>query len=78
LKRFAFDFETFLRKKLNNFYEMWHELDLEPYSKQGFSKREGKKLENEKPSDYFKYKLVGVLVHTGSAQGKIFLNNIFF
>eukprot|EP01091_Cochliopodium_minus_P015829 TRINITY_DN572_c0_g2_i1.p1 TRINITY_DN572_c0_g2~~TRINITY_DN572_c0_g2_i1.p1 ORF type:complete len:2346 (+),score=781.80 TRINITY_DN572_c0_g2_i1:1253-8290(+) len=68
MKRFSFDFETFLRNKVNSFYEIWHELDLEPYTKQGLARLEGKPIENEKPHEYFQYKLVGILVHTGSAQ----------
>ena len=32
LKRFEFNFETFMREKVNSRFEFPHELDLEPYT----------------------------------------------
>ena len=45
LKRFEFNLDTFRREKLNGFLEFPEYLDLEPYTKAGLEKREGRKYE---------------------------------
>lgn len=70
LKRFEFDFETMHRVKLHDQFEFPLELDMEPYTCEGLARREGKPLPQSaegRPPSYYRYRLVGVLVHSGSA-----------
>jgi hypothetical protein len=75
LKRFAFNYDTFVREKVNSHYDFPHEIDLWEYSRTGLASAEGKALVEEEgkfaaPSDrdYYKYRLVGIIVHTGTAE----------
>lgn len=61
LKRFEFDFETFNKVKINDFYEFPEQIDMKPYT-----------VYQDIPSDniepeYFQYKLAGVIIHLGIA-----------
>lgn len=83
LKRFEFDFDTMQRQKVNDYFEFPNRLNLEPYTQQGLRKAEeakkkgkseeesaeGNKAENpdEFPSEYFDYKLTGIVIHLGTA-----------
>ena len=58
LKRFAFDFNTMQRFKINDYCEFPLELNLKPWSKENSSH----------PAEYYEYKLVGILVHSGIAE----------
>lgn len=58
LKRFEFDLDTFLRRKINDSFEFPEEIDMKPYTID-YSET------NAEP-DVFE--LVGVLVHTGTAE----------
>jgi len=80
LKRFELNFETFRHEKSNQRFEFPEELDLEPYTKEGLQRLEKIKeaetnpnvevpnLYSVHPPEYYKYRLVGVTVHTGSAE----------
>jgi ubiquitin C-terminal hydrolase len=73
LKRFAFNYETFVREKVNSHFDFPHEIDLWEFSRKGLAKSEGKTLVDEEGKfnapddrDYYKYRLVGIVVHTGT------------
>ncbi|XP_054553726.1 probable ubiquitin carboxyl-terminal hydrolase FAF-X [Talpa occidentalis] len=81
LKRFDYDWERECAIKFNDYFEFPRELDMEPYTVRGVAKLEGNNVntetqliqqnahsENEK-SESTKYRLVGVLVHSGQASG---------
>jgi ubiquitin C-terminal hydrolase len=59
LKRFEFDFDSQSRHKLNDHFEFPLELDLYKYSEIF--------LKNHLDTYECKYKLTGILVHSGSA-----------
>ena len=65
LKRFDFDMETFLRRKLNDYCTFPMELNLLPYTKDA-EELKGKELSAEERHRY-EYTLVGVVVHSGTA-----------
>eukprot|EP00004_Rigifila_ramosa_P006247 TRINITY_DN1692_c0_g1_i1.p1 TRINITY_DN1692_c0_g1~~TRINITY_DN1692_c0_g1_i1.p1 ORF type:complete len:3114 (-),score=719.02 TRINITY_DN1692_c0_g1_i1:25-8475(-) len=78
LKRFEFDLELMRRIKVNDRCEFPTELDMFPYTKEGLALKEhqadlaaGRTPTQAMPTlrapEYYKYKLVGVLVHTGTA-----------
>ena len=75
LQRIIFNFDTMMNEKINSRLEFPQEFDMEPFTIEGLESREakptnGEKVEDQwhgKGEDYFKYKLVGVVVHTGSA-----------
>lgn len=73
MRRFEFNFEHMRRMKVNDLCTFPLSLDMEPYTKQGLDKTtsESSPVEGDaqdlRPSSYFKYELVGVLVHTGTA-----------
>eukprot|EP01128_Nolandella_sp_AFSM9_P006445 TRINITY_DN3313_c0_g1_i1.p1 TRINITY_DN3313_c0_g1~~TRINITY_DN3313_c0_g1_i1.p1 ORF type:complete len:1495 (-),score=317.09 TRINITY_DN3313_c0_g1_i1:258-4295(-) len=72
LKRFHFDLATFNRMKLNSYLEFEETLNLEPYTKDGLTRRDVAAANNGEmpppvhPLDYYEYKLKGIVVHTGS------------
>lgn len=80
LKRFDYDWERECAIKFNDYFEFPRELDMEPYTVAGVAKLEGddvnpenqiiqnEQSENEH-SGSTKYRLVGVLVHSGQASG---------
>ncbi|KAG2456362.1 USP9X hydrolase, partial [Polypterus senegalus] len=80
LKRFDYDWERECAIKFNDYFEFPRELDMEPYTVAGVAKLEGDDVnpenqiiqnepsENEQPRST-KYRLVGVLVHSGQASG---------
>lgn len=71
MRRFEFNFEHMRRMKVNDLCDFPLSLDMEPYTKQGLGHSDSQPLEAEAkdlhPPSYFKYELVGVLVHTGTA-----------
>ncbi|KAM6149271.1 ubiquitin carboxyl-terminal hydrolase 9X-like [Rhynchocyon petersi] len=82
LKRFDYDWERECAIKFNDYFEFPRELDMEPYTVAGVAKLEGDNINlvshliqqhNEesrsKTSRSTKYRLVGVLVHSGQANG---------
>ncbi|XP_012882196.1 PREDICTED: probable ubiquitin carboxyl-terminal hydrolase FAF-X [Dipodomys ordii] len=81
LKRFDYDWERECAIKFNDYFEFPRELDMEPYTVAGVAKLErdnanpesqliqqNEQSENEKAGST-KYRLVGVLVHSGQASG---------
>jgi ubiquitin carboxyl-terminal hydrolase 9/24 len=83
LKRFEFDYDYMQKMKVNDYCEFPEELNMEPYTQEGLARREkmAKKEENPNeddeegtvepkyPLDLYNYKLSGVLVHSGYAEG---------
>jgi ubiquitin C-terminal hydrolase len=71
LKRFEFDYDKMRHVKLNDRCEFPLDIDMEPYTEEGMERREQRKLKEQPPKhrhpSYYKYRLVGVLVHMGSA-----------
>ncbi|KAH3765659.1 ubiquitin hydrolase [Pelomyxa schiedti] len=66
-KRFEFDLEQMRRIKLNDLYEFPMKLNLEPFTKEGLASREGTPTQAKPMSQCYDYELVGVLIHTGTA-----------
>jgi len=72
MRRFEFNLEYMRRMKVNDYCSFPLTLDMEPYTKQGLDKADGVAPKEGgpplHPKSYFKYELVGVLVHTGTAE----------
>ncbi|KAJ8282529.1 hypothetical protein COCON_G00050480 [Conger conger] len=81
LKRFDYDWERECAIKFNDYFEFPRELDMEPYTVAGVAKLEGHDVhpenqviqteppvEEEAPGGS-RYRLAGVLVHSGQASG---------
>jgi ubiquitin C-terminal hydrolase len=67
LKRFDFDFELLRRSKVNEYCEFPMLLNMEPYTREGLSRRE----HSEPPASAedlanYEYELTGVIVHSGT------------
>ncbi|XP_070258877.1 ubiquitin carboxyl-terminal hydrolase 9X isoform X2 [Myotis yumanensis] len=81
LKRFDYDWERECAVKFNDYFEFPRELDMEPYTVSGVSKLEENNVNTDSQSiqqilqsgsetaESTKYRLVGVLVHSGHASG---------
>ncbi|XP_076857711.1 ubiquitin carboxyl-terminal hydrolase 9X isoform X8 [Brachyhypopomus gauderio] len=82
LKRFDYDWERECAIKFNDYFEFPRELDMEPYTVAGVAKLEGSDVHPENQqviqqnevsevevSCSSRYRLVGVLVHSGQASG---------
>ncbi|CAF3511540.1 unnamed protein product [Adineta steineri] len=80
LKRFDYDWERETPIKFNDYFEFPRELDMEPYTVQGLAKAEGTPVidentnddqttTNTNSNDGTRYKLVGIIVHMGQANG---------
>ncbi|KAG8511338.1 putative ubiquitin carboxyl-terminal hydrolase FAF-Y [Galemys pyrenaicus] len=81
LKRFDYDWERECAIKFNDYFEFPRELDMEPYTVRGVAKLEENNLNTDnqltqqntqsesETSESTKYRLVGVLVHSGQASG---------
>mmetsp|Transcript_7871 Transcript_7871/g.15214 ORF Transcript_7871/g.15214 Transcript_7871/m.15214 type:complete len:2832 (+) Transcript_7871:1305-9800(+) len=67
LQRIVFDFDSFVNMKINSRLEFPRTFNVEPYTKAGLERKErGEEAEpNLEPYDY---ELVGVVVHTGTAE----------
>ncbi|GBG29919.1 Ubiquitin carboxyl-terminal hydrolase 34 [Hondaea fermentalgiana] len=63
LKRFDFDLELLRKIKVNDHCEFPLELNMKKYTREALEGR----LEDSKPDSYYEYELVGILVHTGTA-----------
>jgi ubiquitin carboxyl-terminal hydrolase 34 len=66
-KRFEYDLEIMRRIKVNDYFEFPFVLNMEPYTKEGVARSENNSLEPPHLPSYYEYKLVGILVHTGTA-----------
>lgn len=73
MKRFDYDWERETPIKFNDYFEFPRELDMEPYTVQGLAKAEGMSVIDETTdedlSTITRYKLVGIIVHSGQANG---------
>ncbi|XP_058260184.1 probable ubiquitin carboxyl-terminal hydrolase FAF-X isoform X2 [Hemibagrus wyckioides] len=81
LKRFDYDWERECAIKFNDYFEFPRELDMEPYTVAGVAKLESNEVSSDsevihqnrpfKPElgGSSRYRLVGVLVHSGQASG---------
>ncbi|XP_059175144.1 probable ubiquitin carboxyl-terminal hydrolase FAF-X isoform X4 [Physella acuta] len=69
LKRFDYDWERECAIKFNDYFEFPKELNMEPYTVQGLAKIEGEIIDEFDAAQSTKYRLVGVLVHSGQASG---------
>jgi ubiquitin carboxyl-terminal hydrolase 34 len=69
LQRLLFDFDTFRNEKMNQHFEFPSILDLKDYSYHEVMRREKQEPVEDAPilDDCWEYKLVGVNVHSGSA-----------
>lgn len=68
LRRFEFDYDTMTRGKVNEYCEFPTELNMEPYTQEGLERKENPDFISKYPSDYYHYKLKGIIVHTGTAE----------
>ncbi|TMW55427.1 hypothetical protein Poli38472_010309 [Pythium oligandrum] len=66
LKRFEFDFDTMEKVKINDYLEFPTELDMYPYTSDAFAAASGEATDNIE-SHTRMYDLVGVVVHSGTA-----------
>ncbi|KAK3714003.1 hypothetical protein RRG08_009701 [Elysia crispata] len=69
LKRFDYDWERECAIKFNDYFEFPKEFDMEPYTVQGLAKLEGEIIDEFDASQSTRYRLTGVLVHSGQASG---------
>lgn len=75
LRRFDYNLDTMRRMKLNNYYEFPWEIDLEPYTIEGLHRKDNEQTGNPHtsgplfPANYYQFRLRGVVIHTGSAEG---------
>ncbi|VDH98041.1 ubiquitin carboxyl-terminal hydrolase 9/24 [Mytilus galloprovincialis] len=70
LKRFDYDWERECAIKFNDYFEFPREFDIDPYTVQGMAKIEGEIIDiDESKPQSTKYKLIGVVVHSGQASG---------
>lgn len=73
LKRFEYDFERVCAIKFNDYFEFPRDLDMEPYTVSGLAKIEGEIIDCDLDSNTndvcTKYKLSGIVVHSGQASG---------
>lgn len=72
LRRFDYNLDTMRRMKVNNYYEFPWEIDLEPYTIEGLHKKDSDLHHSSSPgfpADYYQFRLRGVVIHTGSAEG---------
>ncbi|CAG8488554.1 749_t:CDS:10, partial [Cetraspora pellucida] len=71
LKRFDFDMELLKRVKINESFEFPTHINMEPYTLDYLIRKESGQLDDSKVDagnkEQFEYELVGVLVHTGTA-----------
>ncbi|KAK9476740.1 hypothetical protein V1514DRAFT_321824 [Lipomyces japonicus] len=66
LKRFDFDLQTMQRSKINDFFEFPMQLDISPYTFEYLQNKQDSILKSSSVVDEFK--LVGILVHSGTAE----------
>ena len=73
LKRFEFDYTSFVQKKLNSRFEFPQKLNMKPYTLEGrpdkvrpTSEGDSKSEDDLHPDEYYEYELMGIVVHTGT------------
>ena len=79
LQRIIYNFDTYANEKINSRLEFPHVLNLEPYTRAAILKKDGS-LPQESLSDgdaqNCEYQLVGVVVHSGTAEGGHYISLI--
>lgn len=82
LKRFEYDFERVCAIKFNDYFEFPRDLDMEPYTVSGLAKIEGEiidcDLDPNATEICTKYRLSGIVVHSGQASGMNLVMNKYF
>lgn len=81
LKRFDYDWERECAIKFNDYFEFPRELDMDPYTVRGLAKIEGEVIEDDlgtEESSATKYKLTGIVVHSGQASGGHYYSYILY
>ncbi|KAK9457023.1 hypothetical protein V1511DRAFT_486817 [Dipodascopsis uninucleata] len=66
LKRFDFDLQTMLRSKINDYFEFPMEIDVSPYTFDVLCSEDANN--SIKSNQNVKFELVGILVHSGTAE----------
>ncbi|EDV22025.1 uncharacterized protein TRIADDRAFT_59589 [Trichoplax adhaerens] len=73
LKRFDYDWERDCAVKFNDYFEFPREFDMEPFTVAGLAKIEDESIEDietdSEDSPVTQYRLVGMIVHSGQANG---------
>ncbi|XP_013401949.1 probable ubiquitin carboxyl-terminal hydrolase FAF-X isoform X1 [Lingula anatina] len=73
LKRFDYDWERECAIKFNDYFEFPREFDMDPFTVLGLAKIEGEMIEEDitdlTKTQCTKYRLIGVVVHSGQASG---------
>ncbi|XP_052271352.1 probable ubiquitin carboxyl-terminal hydrolase FAF-X [Dreissena polymorpha] len=79
LKRFDYDWERESAIKFNDYFEFSREFDMEPYTVQGLAKIEGEIIDTDcdDKGQSTKYRLIGVVVHSGQASGGHYYSYIY-
>lgn len=74
LKRFEFDYETMQRLKIKSRFEFPMELDMSPFTVEGIERDASAESDPNSPvpdlplgPDHYRYRLAGVVVHSGTA-----------
>lgn len=83
LKRFEYDYERVCPIKFNDYFEFPRELDMEPYTVSGLAKIEGEMIDQDDAALLgqnvcTKYRLTGIVVHSGQASGGHYYSYISF
>ncbi len=69
LKRFDYDYINNRKVKLNDYFQFPHSINMKHWTKEGLARHESSGASEEMSVEdaHYQYQLVGVLVHTGSA-----------
>jgi len=60
--------DSMLRVKVNDYYEFPHDLDMTNYTQEYLAKKvKGGEFTMNHHPDYYNYELVGIVVHSGTA-----------
>lgn len=80
LKRFDYDWERECAIKFNDYFEFPRELDMEPYTVRGLARLEGELMDEEAAESELgatRYRLTGIVVHSGQASGGHYYSYIY-
>jgi len=77
LKRFDYDYTIECKIKVNDYFYFPTDLDMKPWTQEGLWEEDtGREKPGDHPSSYFKYRLAGVVVHSGSADSGHYISYI--
>ena len=68
MRRFEFDIEYMQRMKVDDFCQFPMILQMDQYTKEGLMNKEKKNSVTMKDPSYYQFELVGILVHSGTAE----------